>query len=164
MSNETKKQINEIRNIEDRYGLMLFRMALSHLVDVGHRNLNDENVAESVREIIAQAKKDKADGKIPVMTAEFQCDIVRCAAELTRFSIWTLFAYIKEHVAVGTESETRTPDAATCSACGSEVEYNGGQVDESDYVYKWTCEECGAYGRDYYDMAFSESIVDGGGE
>lgn len=92
--------MKEIRNIENKYGLVLFRMSLSHLVDVGHRNLTDENVEESVRQIMAQGEEDSANGKIPVMTLEFQCEIVRCAAELARFSIWTLFAYIKKYVEV----------------------------------------------------------------
>ena len=95
-----KAEIKAINDVENKYGLVLFRMALTHLVDVGHRNLTDENVGASIREIIAQAKKDQADGKISVMTPEFQCDIVRCAAELTRFSIWDLFYYIKKHVTV----------------------------------------------------------------
>lgn len=96
MSNEMK----EIRNIENKYGLVLFRMGLSHLVDVGHRNLTDENVRESVEQIMAQVEEDAANGKISVMTPEFQCEIIRCAAELARFSIWTLFAYIKKYVEV----------------------------------------------------------------
>lgn len=95
ISNEMKK----IRNIENKYGLVLFRMGLSHLVDVGHRNLTDENIEESVRQIMAQGEEDAANG-IPVMSPEFQCEIVRCAAELARFSIWTLFAYIKKYVDV----------------------------------------------------------------
>lgn len=96
ISNEMK----EIRNIENKYGLVLFRMGLSHLVDVGHRNLTDEHVRESVEQIMAQGEEDKASGKISVMTPEFQCEIVWCAAELARFSIWTLLAYIKKYVDV----------------------------------------------------------------
>ena len=158
-----KDEIEAIRNLEDKYGLVLFRMGLSHLTDVGHRHLGDDEVAEGITQIMAQGEKDKADGKNPIMTTEFQCEILRCSAELAKFSIWTLFAYIKEHVVVGTESETKKPDAATCPSCGSDVEYGGGQVEDAEYVYKWTCEDCGTYGRDYYDMVFSESIVDGGG-
>ena len=163
--NEKTEDIQSIRNIENKYGLMLFRMGLSHLVDVGHKHLGDDEIAECIAQIMAQGEEEKADGKISVMTPEFKCNILRCAAELAKFSIWTLFAYIKEHVVVGTESETKKGDARTCPTCGSEVEYGRGQVDGNDYVYKWTCEECGAYGREYYDMTFSESIVDGeGGE
>ena len=93
-------EMKAIRTLEDKYGLVLFRMGLSHLVDVGHRNLTDENVGESMKQIIAQGEEDKANGAGSIMTPEFQCGIVRCAAELAGFSIWTLFAYIKKYVAV----------------------------------------------------------------
>lgn len=100
MTNEAKEQIKEIRNIENKYGLFPFRMALSHLVDVGHSNLTEENVEDGIKQIMSQGEEDKANGKISIMTPEFQCDILRCAAELAGFSIWTLFAYIKKHVVV----------------------------------------------------------------
>jgi len=158
-----KTEIQNIQNIENKYGLVLFRTGLSHLVDVGHRHLGNEDVAECITQIMAQGEKDKAEGKIALMTPEFQCNIVRCAAELAHFSIWTLFAYIKEHVVIGTENETKKHDTGSCCTCGNDLDYGDGEVDGSDYVYKWTCEGCGAYGRDYYDMVFSETIVDGEG-
>jgi hypothetical protein len=92
--------MNEIRNIEDKHGLVAFRMGLTHIFDMGHRHMDDEAVAEGVKQIIAKGLEDKANGKNPVMTPEFQCDILRCAAELAQFSIWTLFAYIKNHMEV----------------------------------------------------------------
>jgi len=92
--------LSEIRKIENKYGLMMFRMGLSHLMDVGVRHMNDETVEESIQQIMAQEEADKADGKISIMTPEFQCEIVRCAAELAQHSIWTLFAYIKKYVEV----------------------------------------------------------------
>jgi len=100
MNMAEKTDIQNIRNIENKYGLVLFRMGLSHLVDVGHRNLTDENVEDSVQQIIAQGEEARANGKIPVMTPGFQCEILHCAAELSKFSIWTLFAYIKKHVVI----------------------------------------------------------------
>ena len=96
MSSKTQ----EISAIENKYGLALFRMSLTHLVDVGIRHLDDENVNEAVRQIAANEEADKANGAVPIMTAEFQCAIVRCAAELAKFSVWELFAYIKDHVAI----------------------------------------------------------------
>ena len=54
---------------------------------------------------MAQGEADKENGKVSIMTPEFQCNILRCAAELGKYSPWTLFAYIKEHVVVGTESD-----------------------------------------------------------
>ena len=96
-----KADIQAIRDIEDSYGLVLFRMGLTHLVDAGHRNLGDDEVEEGVRQIMAQGEEDKANGTVSVMTPEYLCAVLRCAAELARFSVWTLFAYIKEHVVVG---------------------------------------------------------------
>ena len=95
-----KNEIKAITAIENKYGLVLFRMALTHLVDVGVRNLTDENVEETVKEILAKGAEDKANGVVLVMTPEFQCDIVRCAAELARFNIWDLFYYIKKYVTI----------------------------------------------------------------
>jgi hypothetical protein len=62
------------------------------------RHLTDENVEESIKQISAKDEADRANGVVTIMTAEFQCEIVRCAAELAKFSAWELFAYIKEHV------------------------------------------------------------------
>ena len=90
--------VKEIENLENKYGLVLFRMALTHLVDVGVRHLTDENVEESIKQITAKDEVDKAKGVIPIMTAAFQIEIVRCATELAKFSIWDLFYYIKNHV------------------------------------------------------------------
>jgi hypothetical protein len=90
----------EISAIENKYGLALFRMGLTHLVDVGLRHLTDENVNEAISQITKNDQENKANGRITVMTAEFQCEIVRCAASLAKFDVWELFAYIKNHVAI----------------------------------------------------------------
>jgi hypothetical protein len=86
---------NGVRAIEEKYGLPLFGMALTHLVDVGVRHLTDENVEESVKQILSADKESELKGINSVMTPEFQCAIIRCAAELARHSIWDLFRYIK---------------------------------------------------------------------
>ena len=96
MSSKTQ----EINAIESKYGIALFRMGLTHLVDVGIRHLTDENVEENIKQIMANGEADKANGVVNVMTAEFQCAILRCAAELAKFSVWELFDYIKKHVAI----------------------------------------------------------------
>jgi hypothetical protein len=96
MSSKTR----ELCAIEKKYGLALFRMALTHLVDVGTRHLTDENVDEAIKQIMANDKADKANGVTAIMTAEFQCEIVRCAASLAKFDIWELFAYIKNYVPI----------------------------------------------------------------
>lgn len=53
--------------------------------------------------IIAQGETDKANGIVPIMTPEFQCEILRCAAELAKFNIWDLFIYIKKHVTISND-------------------------------------------------------------
>jgi len=95
--------INAIRNLENEYGLALFRMALTYLVDVGVRNLSDEDVEDSIKQIVAEDEEIKANGDSPIMTAEFQSSIVRCAAELSKFSIWDLFLYIKKYVHISSK-------------------------------------------------------------
>ena len=94
------ESLKEIRAVEDKYGLMLFRMGLTHLVDVGIRHMSDDDLVEdNIKTIMAQSE-DRDNGVIPVLTPEYQCEILCCAAELAKFSIWTLFAYIKKYVTV----------------------------------------------------------------
>ena len=95
-----ENKMNEIIAVENKYGLVLFRMGLTHLVDVGVRHLTDENVEESFSQIMAEGEANKADGAVAIMTPAFKCEIVRCAAELAKFGIWELFAYIKNHLVV----------------------------------------------------------------
>ena len=100
MSKETQAKMKEIQDIEDKYGLTIFRMGLTHMVDIGFRNMDENSVEEGIKTILAQREADKATGGTPFMSPEFQCDILRCAFDLTKFSIWQLFAYIKKHVVV----------------------------------------------------------------
>ena len=100
MSNYIQENMRAITNIENKYGPILFGMGLTHLVDMGHRNFDDDAVEESMGQILAQGERDRARGKTSVMSPGFQCEIVRCAAELSKFSPWTLFAYIKKHLII----------------------------------------------------------------
>ena len=97
---ELSRKLNEIRMIEDKYGLLLFRTGLTHLIEVGTRHFTDENIEECFQQIQREEETDKAANRISIMTPEFKCEIVRCAAELSKFSTWDLIAYIKEYVVV----------------------------------------------------------------
>lgn len=90
----------EIKKIEDRYGTIYFRMALSHLLDVGFQHITAENVAETKAKIMADAASRTGPG-IPVMTPEFQCQLLDIALELTQYGLWNLLAYVKTDVVVG---------------------------------------------------------------
>ena len=84
-----EKNINKLRR---DYGEMIFRMAISHLMDVGMRNLTSELVNEAKDEIM---KKD--DSKMFV-TNEALCDVVECAGELAKINAIDLLVYIGRNV------------------------------------------------------------------
>ena len=81
-----------INNLRRDYGEMIFRMAISHLMDVGMRNLTPELVNEAKDEIM---KKD--DSKMFV-TNKLLCDVVECAGELAKINEIDLLVYIGRNV------------------------------------------------------------------
>ncbi len=85
---ESEDKINDIRRRDE----MLFRMAISHLMDVGIRHLTDENVSETCESIMEQ------DDSHSFMTNEYQCDLVRTAAELAKLNHIHLLVYISENI------------------------------------------------------------------
>ena len=85
---ESEKHINEIRRRDE----MMFRMAVSHLMDVGIRHLTDENVSATCESIM------KEDDSNSFMTNEYKCELVRMAAELAKVSHIHLLVYIKKNV------------------------------------------------------------------
>ena len=91
--NTTFKTIEQnINSIRRNYGEIIFRMAISHLMDVGMRNLTPELVNEAKDEIM---KKD--DSKMFV-TNEALCDVVECAGELAKINAIDLLVYIGRNV------------------------------------------------------------------
>ena len=91
MSNyvENKKKIEEIRN---NVGEPMFRMAISHLMDVGIRHLDEETVLETCNEIM------KEDDSRSFMTNEFKCNLIKTAAKLAKISHIDLLVYIQREV------------------------------------------------------------------
>lgn len=86
---ESKKKFDAIRN---KAGDMMFRMAISHLMDVGIRHLTEEIVEETCKEIM-----QKDDSKA-FMANGFQCDLVRTAYELAQISHTDLLVYIQREM------------------------------------------------------------------
>ena len=85
---ETKKILEKIRRKRE----IMFRMAISHLMDVGIRHLTEENVNECCAEIMKQ------DDSKSFMTNEFQCELVRMAGELAKLDHIHLLVYISREV------------------------------------------------------------------
>lgn len=90
MSNyaESKMQLDTIRNRDE----ILFRMAVSHLMDVGIRHLTDENITETCAEIM------KRDDSHWFMTNEYQCELIKTAGELAKINHIHLLNYISKEV------------------------------------------------------------------
>lgn len=85
---ESKKKLDAIRNGDE----MLFRMAVSHLMDVGIRHLTDENITETCAEIM------KEDDSHSFMTNEYKCALVKTAGELAKINHIHLLNYISKEV------------------------------------------------------------------
>ena len=100
LSEEAQGKMKEIRNLETKYHPMAFRMAFVHLVSEGHNNFDDVYVEEGLKLILAEEEEEKASGKRSVITSDFKREILHCSAELAKFSILTLFAYIKKYFIV----------------------------------------------------------------
>ena len=86
---ESKKKIDEIRN---KVNEVIFRMAILHLMDVGIRHLDEENVKETCEEIM------KEDDSKAFMTNEFKCDLIKAAYELAQIPHIDLLVYIQREV------------------------------------------------------------------
>ena len=91
--NTTFKTIEQnINTIRRNYGEITFRMAISHLMDVGMKNLTPELVNEAKDEIMKQ------DDRKMFVTNELLCDVVECAGELAKIDATYLLVYIGRNV------------------------------------------------------------------
>lgn len=51
--------------------------------------------------------------------------------------------------------------AGQCGNCKStDIEYGESGVDDESYYYKFTCNNCGKTGREWYDLVYSETMMD----
>lgn len=81
---ETKRKLDEIRRKDE----MLFRMAISHLIDVGVRNLTPTNIEETCAAIMTE------DDSHAFMTNTYKCDLIKTAGQLAEFDHIYLLTYI----------------------------------------------------------------------
>lgn len=85
---EIEEMLNEIRNEDE----MMFRMAVSHLMDVGIRHLTTDDVEHTCNEIM---KQDETNSLI---SNYYQCKIVKTAAKLAEFPHIHLLVYISKNI------------------------------------------------------------------
>jgi hypothetical protein len=100
MNDEMEESMIKIRAIEDKYGLLEFRMALAQLVNVGISNLDKDYVEEEIEQILAQGEVEISNGAGGLITSDLLCESTRCSAELAEFGPWDLFRYIKDYVVI----------------------------------------------------------------
>lgn len=91
MSNyaESKKILDNIRSRNDE---AMFRMAVSHLIDVGIRHLTEENVKHTCQQIMQE------DDSHSFMTNQYKCDLIWLAHELAQIPHIDLLVYIQREV------------------------------------------------------------------
>ena len=98
---ELSMETAKLKEIENRYGSFTFRFGITHLIDTGKKHYTEANIDEWIKEIDEQGKKDKENGVHRLMTADFEYEAVRCAAELSKLEIWDTLRYITRFVDVG---------------------------------------------------------------
>ena len=79
-------------NIRARHDEMMFRMAISHLMDVGIRNLTEELCKQTCKAIMLQ------DDSHSLMTNQFQCELIWLAHELSKIPHIDLIVYIQRYI------------------------------------------------------------------
>lgn len=86
---ESKKKIDAIRN---QVNEIVFRGAISHLMDVGIRHLTKDLVEDTCNKIMME------DDSRSLITNEFKCALVRTAYELAQVDHIDLLVYIQREV------------------------------------------------------------------
>ena len=85
---KSEKKLDTLR----RENEVMFRMAVSHLLDCGIRNLTEENIKETC-EAIMQEDDSKA-----FISNEFKCELIKMAGELAKINHIELLVYISREV------------------------------------------------------------------
>ena len=99
---ETKNQIDNIRKRNE----VMFRMAVSHLMDVGIRYLTEENIAATCAEIM------KEDDSRSFMTNEYKCELIKTAGELAKLDHIHVLTYISREITYDVGDNAITYDRA----------------------------------------------------
>ena len=85
---ESKKILDKIRSKDE----VMFRMAISHLMDVGIRHLTEENILKTCKDIV------KRDDSKAFMTNGYMCELVMMSGEIAKVPHTDLLVYIQREV------------------------------------------------------------------
>lgn len=60
------------------------------------------------------------------------------------------------------KKEKLIQEQGACPRCGSHnMDYGDTDLDGESMGYDFTCKDCGTYGKEWYDMTYSETIIEG---
>ena len=90
--------MDKIMKIYNKYGEVIFRMALYHMIDKGKDNFTDENIAATKEQIRKDDAEAQEAGKVPILGIAFQDEILDCVLELAQQSITDILLFVKENV------------------------------------------------------------------
>ena len=134
---------NKIKEIRAKYGDTVFRCSIQHLIDCGIHSFTKDGVKRACDKI---RKGEKNQTGVPIMTPDFRCEIVHCAAKLAEIPVWDLICYIKDYVPCqGTRDSAMelenndTAEQGMCPRCGF-------QFDEK-LIYHYQAAFCPACGQ-----------------
>lgn len=85
------KKINEICR---KYGEHIFRMAITHLMQIGVDNLKDADVEAVCQKMMKETPENY------IMTPEFRCNILKCSVELAQIPVWDILKYIQTDIGI----------------------------------------------------------------
>ena len=78
---------------------LLFRLGVTHLISVGYENLTEEAVLRTI-EVIEKEALEMDEDTIPVITPEYQIDILKTAQRIREVPVWDLLKYISRKVKI----------------------------------------------------------------
>lgn len=84
----------ELKEIQEKYGEDIFRLAITHLIHVGIEQFTKMDIDA----LCEKARRDTPDNSI--MTGEYQADILRCAHEICKYSVDDLLRFVKTDVSM----------------------------------------------------------------
>ena len=85
---KSKKKLDALR----RYNEVMFRMAISHLMDVGIRHLTEDDIENACKEIMQENDTNH------IMTNEFKCELIKIAGELAKINHIHLLVYVSREI------------------------------------------------------------------
>ena len=84
----------KIGEISRKYGEHVFRMAITHLMQVGVDNLKDADVEAVCQKMMKETPENY------IMTPEFRCNILKCSVDLAQIPVWDILKYIQTDIGI----------------------------------------------------------------